>query len=442
MSSKAPQSPRPFPEHADTLQPSEHSPLGRRQFLHGAGGLLAAAGFAPLGLAQSPQQPPPNSQDYVQLPPIQDVQTEGPDKAPGPFEAPDQRIGFAVVGIGRLSIDEILPAFGASKLCKPVALVSGSPEKAQKIAAQYGIQQSSIYSYQNFEQLARNPEVKVVYIVLPNSMHAEYTLRAAKIGKHVLCEKPMATSVADCERMIAACKSANVRLMVAYRQQYEPMNRQIVKMVREGKLGPLRSYLATLGQNQGDPGQWRLHKALSGGGCLPDVGIYCLNAARFWSNEEPVEVFGQTTQPTSDPRFREVEATCNFVLRFPSGFLASCNANFAAHHTAYARLEGADSWAELNPSFGYSGIRLTYNKLLEEHSTNFTPSIGSKDQFALEMDHMALCVLRNQQPHTPGEEGLQDMKIIEAIYESARTNRPVQLQPPPGPTRGPDPEEA
>ncbi len=413
--------------------------FGRRQVLHSVGGVLAAAGLSPLGLAQTPQQPP--SQGYVSLPPIQNPQTEGEEKAPGPFEATGQRVGFAIVGIGHLSINQILPAFGKSKFCKPVALVSGSPEKAQKIATQYGIKSSAIYSYANFEQLAQNPEVKVVYIVLPNSMHAEYTIRAAKIAKHVLSEKPMATSVADCEKMIAACSSANVKLMIAYRQQYEPMNRQIAKMIRSGKLGPLRSYLATLTQNQDDPSQWRLHKALSGGGCLPDVGIYCLNASRFWSGEEPIEVFGQTVQPKGDPRFAEVEATCSFTLRYPSGLVASCSSGYAAHRSSFARMEGAESWVQLSPSFGYTGLKLQYNKLFDGHGTDFQPAIEEKDQFALEMDHMALCVTRDQRPHTPGEEGLQDIRIIEAIYESVRTNRPVKLEAPTAPTRGSEPEE-
>ncbi len=422
-------------------KPLSHA-FGRRRFLHGAGGALAAAGLGPLVAAQAGQQSPTGQQDYVSLPAIQNVQTEGEDKAPGPFEAPDLRVGFAIVGIGHLSINQILPAFARTKLCKPVALVSGSPEKAQKIAAQYGIKQSSLYSYNNFEQLAQNPEVKVIYIVLPNSMHAEYTLRAAKIGKHVLSEKPMATSVADCEKMIAVCRAANVKLMIAYRQQYEPMNREIVKMIRAGKLGPLRSYLATLTQNQADPTQWRLHKALAGGGCLPDVGIYCLNASRFWSGEEPEEVFGQTVQPKNDPRFPEVEAVCNFTLRFPSGLVASCNSGYAAHRSSFARMEGAESWIQLSPSFGYNGLKLQYNKLLDGHVTDLQPAIPEQDQFALEMDHMASCVLTNRQPHTPGEEGMQDIRIIEAIYESARTNRPVKLSPPPAPTRGPEPEES
>ena len=252
----------------------------------------------------------------------------------------------------------------------------------------------------------------------------------------------MATSVADCEKMIAACRAANVKLMIGYRQQYEPMNREIVKMIRSGRLGQIRSFLATLTQNQDDPSQWRLHKALAGGGCLPDVGLYCLNASRFWSGEEPVEVFGQTIQPVGHPRFAEVEGSCNFTLRFPSGLLASCNSGYAAHRSSFARMEGSDGWVQLSPSFGYNGLKLLYNKLLDAHVTDIQPTVGEKDQFALEMDHMALCVMRDQQPHTPGEEGLQDMKIIEAIYESSRTHRPVKLPSPAANTRGLEPEES
>lgn len=417
------------------------SSIDRRHFLQGAGGLLAATGLAPLAAAQNPSQAP-NGQDYVQLSPIQNTQTESPDKAPGPFESRDERVGFAIVGLGRLSIDEILPAFGSSKLCKPVALVSGDAEKARKLAGQYGIKPSSIYSYQNYETLAQNPEVKVIYIVLPNSMHMEYTVRGAKAGKHIFCEKPMAVSSAECERMIAACKAANVKLMIAYRQQYEPMNREIVKMVKSGKLGTLRSFIATNAQNQGDPTQWRMKRALAGGGCLPDVGVYCLNAARFWSGEEPVEVTGQIFQPKDDPRFPEVEATCQFTLRFPSGLMAVCNSGYAAHSTQWARLEGSESWAELGPAFAYHGLKLRSNRLMEGHGVDLEPKISEKDQFALEMDHMALCVMKNQQPHTPGEEGLQDQRIMEAIYESARTGRSVKVQAPAQPTRGPEPQES
>ena len=436
-----------------------HRAVPRRDFLRGAGALAAAAGMSAPAVAQSqPSSTPakPSQGDYVQLSQINNPQTEAPEKAPGPFAAPDRRVGFAVVGLGRLSINRILPAFAASKYCKAVALVSGSDdgkqpggsnlEKAYKLASQYGIRRSSVYSYANYEQLAQNAEVQVIYIVLPNSMHMEYVLRAAafagRTGKHILCEKPMATSSADCEKMIAACRGAGVKLMIAYRQQYEPMNRAIVKMVQEGKLGTLRSFLATNTQNQGDPAQWRLKRKLAGGGCLPDVGIYCLNAARFLSGEEPSEVVGQIFQPSGDPRFGEVEATCNFMLRFPGGLQASCVSGYAGHRSQSLRLEGSDAWAELSPAFSYAGLKLRTARLIEGKDVVSEPNIESKDQFALEMDHMALCVLDNLEPHTPGEEGLQDQRLIEAIYESARTGRTVKVPPPARPTRGaPLPEE-
>ena len=420
-----------MPGPINTPSTSSTSSIDRRDFLRGATA-LAAAGVSTLSTAQQPK-----ADNAVELPQLH-AADEAPEKMAGPFEAPDQRIGFAVVGLGHLTINQILPAMGKSKYCKPVALVSGSPDKARKIAAQYGIRPESIYDYASYDRLARNPEVKVIYIVLPNSMHAEFVIRGAKAGKHILCEKPMATSAAECERMIAACKAANVKLMIAYRQQYEPMNRALGKMVREGKLGPIRTIIATNTQDQGDPTQWRQNRKLAGGGSLPDVGIYCLNAARFLSGEEPIEVMGATWQPRDDPRFREVEATCTFTLRFPSGLLATCSSGYSGHRSQFLRLEGADAWAELNPAFAYTGLKLRSSRLIDGHETVQEPKIEEKDQFALEMDHMAQCVMENTQPHTPGEEGLQDQRLVEAIYESARTGRTVKANAPSNPTRGPE----
>lgn len=408
----------------------------RRSFLGTAAAALAVT--APAQQASS-QQSRPGQQDAVKLPPLHDVATEGPEKSPVPVEPQPERTGYAVVGLGDLALKQILPAFGKSRYSKVVALVSGDATKAGKVADQYGVKDSAIYNYRDYDTLRDNPEVKAIYIVLPNSMHAEFTERGAKAGKHILCEKPMATSVKDCERMIAACAEAKVKLMIAYRQQYEPMNRAIVKMVREGKLGALRSFIASNSQNQGDPNQWRQKLALAGGGCLPDVGIYCLNAARFLSGQEPEEVWGTTVQPKDDPRFAEVEMTCSFGMRFPSGLTAVCNSGYGAHRSQFLRLEGAESWAELNPAFGYHGLKLRTNRLVDERDTLMEPSIEEVDQFATEMDHFSLCVQQNVQPHTPGEEGLQDQRIVEAIYRSAKTGIPVKVSPPAKPTRGPEP---
>lgn len=420
----------PSPQPTDSLP---ITPLDRRSFLRNAGSALALTTVGGAALAQqgggSQPAPLPHADDKVQLPQIH-APSEAPEKAPGPFDPRDQRVGFAVVGIGRLSIDQILPAMSKSKFCKPVALVSGSSgslDKAHKVADQYGIPHDSVYDYAHYEQLGQNPAVKVIYIVLPNSMHAEYTLRGAKLGKHILCEKPMATSVADCEKMIAACRAANVKLMIAYRQQYDPFNLALKKMISEGKLGKLQSIVASNTQNEGDPTQWRLNRKLAGGGPLPDVGIYCLNAARFLSGEEPIEVTGMTVQPKDDPRFREVESFCSFTLRFPSGLVAQCSSGYAGHRSQLIRFEGADAWAEMNPAFGYHGAKLRSSRLMDDYDTTLEPSIEEKDQFAEEMDHMALCVLNNQPPKTPGEEGLRDQRIIEAIYASARTGRATRM---------------
>ncbi len=403
----------------------------RRTFLRTATAALSTAALA--------GQSKPNQQDAIDLPPLHNVPTEGPEKSPTPAEPPSDRIGYAVVGLGDLALKQILPAFGSCKYSKVVALVSGDATKAGKVADQHGIKNSAIYNYRNYDTLAQNPEVQAIYIVLPNSQHREFTERGAKAGKHILCEKPMATSVKDCERMIAACASAQVKLMIAYRQQYEPMNRAIVKMVREGKLGTLRSFIATNSQNQGDPNQWRQKLALAGGGCLPDVGIYCLNAARFLTGQEPEEVWGTTVQPKDDPRFSEVEMTCSFGMRFPSGLTALCNSGYGAHRSQFLRLEGANQWTELSPAFGYSGLKLRSNRLEDGHNTLMEPSITEVDQFATEIDHMSLCIQQNLQPHTPGEEGLQDQRIVEAIYRSAKSGSPVKLSPPSTPTRGPEP---
>jgi predicted dehydrogenase len=386
-------------------------------------------------------------------------------KAPGPIKLPnlfapteresqempaplpwDQRVGFAIVGLGRLSLDQILPAFAKSKRCRPVALVSGDRAKASIVASQYGIDSKSLYDYKNYDRLRDDRAVDVVYVVLPNSMHAEYTVRAAQAGKHVLCEKPMANSVTECQQMIDACNQAGKKLMIAYRMQYEPHNREVIRMARAGELGTLKGFSATNGQAQGDPRQWRLSRALAGGGALPDVGIYCLNAARYLTGEEPTEVSALMGSTPGDPRFTEVEEQVEFLLRFPSGVLASCSTSYGYHNSKRFRLLGSAAWADLDPAFPYTGQLLRIGR----HRPG-SPSIEieqrvlePKDHFAQEMDHLAMCVHSNVRPHTPGEEGMQDMRIIAALYESARGGHPVKIQALANPAslRGPAPVPA
>ncbi len=203
-------------------------------------------------------------------------------------EPPGRKLGWAIVGLGSLAINQILPAFARSEKSRVTALVSGHPDKARKLAARYGVAEKAIYDYQGYDKIASNPEIDVVYVVLPNSMHAEYTIRALKAGKHVLCEKPMANTPAECQAMIDAARAASRKLMVAYRCRYEPFNQEMIRMAREQELGPTKVIVADHGFNIGDPGQWRLKRALAGGGSLMDIGVYSLQAARYVTGEEPV----------------------------------------------------------------------------------------------------------------------------------------------------------
>jgi len=258
-------------------------------------------------------------------------------------------------------------------------------------------------------------------------MHLEYTVRAAKAGKHMLCEKPMAVLSAECEEMISACEKANRRLMIAYRCQYEPFNRELIRLARSEEFGPLRLIEASNGQAQGSPDQWRQKKALAGGGSLPDVGIYCLNAARYVTGEEPVQVGAQIVTDTSDPRFKEVEDRVSFQLRFPSGVQANCQTFYSAHESRRCRGLAERGWIDLDPAFAYHGLKLKTSHARGGAELSTEIKLSEKNQFALEMDHMAERVARNEPPRTPGQEGLQDLRLIETIYRAAREGRSIEL---------------
>ena len=417
---------------------TEQSKLSRRGLLQSTSAATLAGVAIACGRtvgAQVSGEPP-----SLKLPPL--LAPSETEKNDAPEARPtEQRLGIAVVGLGRLSLQQILPAFGVSKACKVTALVTGDAAKGARVAAQYGVKPKSVLDYAHYDRLADLPDVQAVYVVLPNSMHAEYTVRAARAGKHVLCEKPMATTVGDCQHMIDACAEAKKLLMIAYRMQYEPYNRELIRLARSGALGKLKSLLASNGQAQGDPNQWRLKKALAGGGALPDVGIYCLNAARYISGEEPTEVQAMQYSTPNDPRFAEVEEQMNFTLRFPSGFTASCFTSYGCHDSKRYRVMGSLGWAELDPAFPYSGQAMRVARKRDNGETEdvVQPRLEAKNQFALELDHLADCVSHNRKPRTPGEEGLQDMRVIAALYQAAQSGSIVQLPQIPGvdPFRGP-----
>src|SRR5215468_1568576 len=338
-------------------------------------------------------------------------------------EPPGKKLGWAIVGLGSLSIHQILPAFAQCEKSKVVALVSGHPDKAAKLAARYAVHPKSIYNYQNYDSIKDNPEVDIIYIVLPNGMHCEYTVRGLQAGKHVLTEKPMANTPAECQQMIDAGRKANRKLMVAYRCRYEPYNQEAIRVARSNELGKTKVILADAGFNMSDPKQWRLKKDLAGGGSLMDIGIYALQAARYLSGEEPKEVNAMMYSTPGDPRFKEVEEAINFQLWFPSGILANCSSSYGYYHQSHFRVLGTAGLLEMDPATWYSGLRLRvqHGNVFEERE------LPVVDHFAAEMDHMSGCVMENKEPLTPGEEGLRDLKIMMAIYEAAGTGRTVQL---------------
>jgi predicted dehydrogenase len=331
---------------------------------------------------------------------------------------PNRKIGFALCGLGGLSTGQLAPALQKTQFCRLAGIITGTPAKAASWKARYNIPDRCIYNYDTMTGLADNPDIDVVYVVTPNARHAELTLKAAKAGKHVLCEKPMEVSVEQCQKMIDACKAANRMLAIGYRNRFEPHTIECIRLAREKVFGAVKSIHAAFGFTAGDPSQWRLKHALSGGGALMDVGIYALQTARYISGREPVEVSATETK-TDAVKFKEVDETMAFQLKFPDGVTASCQTSFNAGFNSYEVQAEKGSFG-LAPAYNYSGVR-------GQRSDGKTIDAPNVDQFAAEMDDFAQCILNNKPTLVPGEEGLRDVKIMMAIYESAKTGKPVKL---------------
>ena len=334
-----------------------------------------------------------------------------------------RKLGYAVVGLGYYATKQIMPQFANCEFAKLTALVSGTPEKLVRYGEEYGIPRTHLYNYQTYDRMSDNPDIDIVYVVLPNSMHAEYTVRAAEAGKHVMCEKPMAISSDECRTMIAACRKAGKKLMIGYRSRFEPYNRLAIELAQSGHVGPTRVITAEHGFPI-SPDQWRLDRELAGGGSLMDIGIYSLNAARYLTGEEPTHISAVESTDRSDPRFREVEDRINWEMLFPSGVIASCVSSYSSAHNAY-RVTGTDGWIDMEPATPYSGQAMRINK-----DGKTEPRIlpePDKNQFVGQLDHLAECILTDSEPIVPGEEGLRDLIAIEAIYQSAREGRRVAV---------------
>ncbi len=318
----------------------------------------------------------------------------------------DRKIGYCIIGLGRISMGHFMPGALASKNSRITGIVSGHRDKALAQAAKYGVPESSIYTYENMDEIKNNPSIDAVYVALPNSLHAEYTIRAARAGKHVLCEKPMATTVADSQAMIKACKDANKKLMIAYRCHYEPTNLRAIQLIREGKLGKIQAIESANGFRE-RAGEWRLDRKLAGGGPLMDVGVYSLNACRYLTGEEPMEIRAFSSTIDHDGRFDTVEENVSWTMKFPSGVVASCNTTYGADMDGFYRVHGTQGFMYVEPAFGYEGLHLTARYadpaggkpiVVDEPNPNRDPS-----QFVTEAAYFSDCILTTKRRRRPAK---------------------------------------
>ena len=332
-----------------------------------------------------------------------------------------RRVRYAVVGLGHIAQVAVLPAFAhARRNSELVALVSDDPKKLRTLARRYDV--SVTRDYDAYDDLLRSGDVDAVYIALPNHLHRDYAVRAARAGVHVLCEKPMAVTERDAEAMIREARAHDVRLMIAYRLHFDRANLEAVRLARSGRLGTLRSFDSTFTMDV-EPGDIRLSEPARGGGPLYDIGIYCINAARYLFADEPDEVFAfRASRP--DARFRRVEEMIAATLRFPGDRLATFVCGFGSAAVASYRLVGTKGDVRAEPAYEYAEP-ITLHVTRNGRASKRTFPRG--DQFAPELLHFSDCVRSGREPSPSGAEGLADVRIVRALYQSLRSGRPTRL---------------
>jgi predicted dehydrogenase len=335
-----------------------------------------------------------------------------------PYEGPILRV--AIMGLGSYGT-RVAEAMQKCKMAKLTGIISGTPSKIKDWQSKYKIAEGNCYNYENFDRIKDNPEIDAVYVITPNALHHDQVIRVAKAGKHVICEKPMAINSQQGKEMIDACNQANVKLLVGYRMHFEAKTLEIVRMRREGEMGKVMFFQGLCGFKIGDPKQWRLNKALAGGGSMMDIGIYAINGARYMVGEEPVWVTAQETK-TNFEIFKEgVDETIQFQMGFPSGAVASCLSSYNIDNLDRFFMTAEKGFGELQPAAGYGPMegRTNKGKLNNPHQTHQTT----------QMNEMAGIIFNGNQPVIPvdGNEALKDLKIIEAIYLAVKTGKKVDL---------------
>jgi glucose-fructose oxidoreductase len=337
-----------------------------------------------------------------------------------------KKLGVALLGLGHYAANELAPALQMTEKCYLAGAISGHPEKLQQWKNDYGLPDKNLYTYETMEQMADNPDIDIVYVVTPPALHPVYAIRAAHAGKHIISEKPMATTVSDCQAMIDACKASNVKFSLGYREHYDPYFKELIRLQEQKDFGDLMKMTGDRGFVFGQRA-WRIDKLLAGGGPMMDLGIYLVQGACAAAGTAPVAVTARELPKTRPDVFYDVEETMDFTLEFPNGAVFTGVTSFN-HVSDSFRAEGAKGWID------FQSHAFTYhvgNVITSRGPLNF-PVPGPVGehwcyQQAWQMDDFADCVMNNRETRVPGEMGLRDMKIIAAVYEAARTGQKVTV---------------
>ncbi len=398
-----------------------HTPISRRGFIEASGALAAT-----LTTSASAATPLQSSTDAR----LKGLPLPGGTRLPAtpPRKKRDDSVGFAIVGLGGYALNQMMPRFDQADRAHIAALVSGNPAKLAQVGDAYGVPADARYSYADFDKIAADDRIQAVYIVLPTAFHADFAIRAFAAGKHVLCEKPMALSSAQCEAMIAAARRANRKLMIAYRSHFEPYNVEAMRLMREKAVGDIRLVRSEQSYRAGPttPAQnWRMNRALAGGGPLEDFGIYGLQSALYLTGEMPESISATTFQPKGDPRFTEIFAHVASQWRFPSGAVAHLATSYDGANANFAHVRGTSGALIMDPATSYAGQKM---RIEGQNARDFTPGDPTV-QFAGQLNHFTSAIRDGTPILTGGEMGLRDARLMEAIYAAARDGRTVKLLP-------------
>jgi len=334
------------------------------------------------------------------------------------------KIGFAVVGLGNIAQTAVLPAFHRSRRARLVAVVSGDKKKAVRLARQFGA--DSAYGYKEYPTCLANPSVNAVYLATPQGEHEPFAVQAAAAGRHVLCEKPLAATVEQASRMIAACRAQGVLLMTAYRKFFEPSTVYLKKLIRDQSLGRIDVIHAAFSEMNGTPTSpaWLRNARLAGGGPLMDLGVYCVNTSRWLVDEDPLEVSAQAWKHDAS-RFREVEEGVAFRLNFASGLVVQGSSTYSSVISSFLSVQGSKGWALLAPAFSFEHPR---HLIGNSRGRSIRRNFKVVDEFAPQLDAFAAAIQTGSAVEADGIQGLRDLSIIAAIYEAARTHTTVRVK--------------